>query len=192
MVMVDGLLNSRQGEMLLKLARQTLEQQFRKEKISLEPDEPALSIKAAAFVTLKIDGKLRGCIGNLEPVGALWEGIRDNAINAAFNDHRFSPLTPDELSAVQLDISVLSQPTPLEYQGAEDLLKKLRPGIDGVILRDGPRGATFLPQVWQQLPSAEQFLGHLCLKAGLPQESWRQKNLEIQTYQVQCFEEEER
>jgi AmmeMemoRadiSam system protein A len=192
MVMVDGLLNSRHGEMLLKLARQTLEQQFRKEKISLEPDEPALSIKAAAFVTLKIDGKLRGCIGNLEPVGALWEGIRDNAINAAFNDHRFSPLTPDELSAVQLDISVLSQPTPLEYQGAEDLLKKLRPGIDGVILRDGPRGATFLPQVWQQLPSAEQFLGHLCLKAGLPQESWRQKNLEIQTYQVQCFEEEER
>jgi AmmeMemoRadiSam system protein A len=178
--------------MLLKLARQTLEQQFRKEQIPLAPDEPALSVKAAAFVTLKIDGKLRGCIGNLEPVGALWEGIRDNAINAAFNDHRFSPLTPDELSAVKLDISVLSQPKPLEYKGADDLLKKLRPGIDGVILRDGPRGATFLPQVWQQLPTTEQFLGHLCLKAGLPQESWRQKKLEIQTYQVQCFEEEER
>jgi AmmeMemoRadiSam system protein A len=192
MVMVDGLLNSRQGEMLLKLARQTLEQQFRKEKISLAPDEPALSVKAAAFVTLKIDGKLRGCIGNLEPVGALWEGIRDNAINAAFNDHRFSPLTPEEVSAVQLDISVLSQPKPLEYKGTEDLLKKLRTGIDGVILRDGHRGATFLPQVWQQLPSTEQFLGHLCLKAGLPQESWRQKKLEIQTYQVQCFEEEKR
>jgi AmmeMemoRadiSam system protein A len=192
MVMVDGLLNSRQGEMLLKLARKTLEQQFRKEKIPLAPDEPALSVKAAAFVTLKIDGKLRGCIGNLEPVGALWEGIRDNAINAAFNDHRFSPLTPEEVSAVQLDISVLSQPQPLEYKGTEDLLKKLRPGIDGVILRDGHRGATFLPQVWQQLPTMELFLGHLCLKAGLPQESWRQKKFEIQTYQVQCFEEEKR
>jgi AmmeMemoRadiSam system protein A len=192
MVMVDGLLNSRQGEMLLKLARQTLEQQFKNEKIPLAPDEPALSVKAATFVTLKIDGKLRGCIGNLEPVGALWEGIRDNAINAAFNDHRFSPLTSDELSDIQLDISVLSQPKPLDYKGAEDLLKKLRPGIDGVILRGGRRGATFLPQVWQQLPSAEQFLGHLCLKAGLPQESWRQKKLEIETYQVQCFEEQKR
>jgi AmmeMemoRadiSam system protein A len=190
MVIVDGLLNSRQGEMLIKLARKTVEQRLRKEDISFKPDEPALSVKAATFVTLKIDGKLRGCIGNLEPVGALWEGIRDNAINAAFNDHRFSPLTPEELAVVQFDISVLSQPKPLEYEGADDLSTKLRPGIDGVILQDELRRATFLPQVWQQLTSAEQFLGHLCLKAGLPQESWRQKKLEIQTYQVQCFEEE--
>ncbi len=126
--MADGLLNNRQGEILLKLARQTLEQKFKKEKLLFVPDEPALSVKAAAFVTLKIDGKLRGCIGNLEPVGALWEGIRDNAINAAFNDHRFSPLTPEELSVVQLDISVLSQPKPLEHQGAEDLCEETAAG----------------------------------------------------------------
>jgi AmmeMemoRadiSam system protein A len=190
MVIVDGLLNSRQGEMLIELARKTVEQKLRKEDISFKPDEPVLSVKVATFVTLKIDGKLRGCIGNLEPVGALWEGIRDNAINAAFNDHRFSPLTPEELTVVQFDISILSPPKPLEYDGADDLSTKLRPGIDGVILQDGLRRATFLPQVWQQLTSTEQFLGHLCLKAGLPQESWRQKKLEIQTYQVQCFEEE--
>ena len=184
------LLNQRQGQLLLELARKTLEQSFLKETFSQTPDEPVFLAKAAAFVTLKKDGELRGCIGTLEPVGALWEGVRDNTINAAFHDHRFSPLTSDELSAVRLDISILSQPKPLEYEDAEDLLAKLRPGIDGVILRDGGRSATFLPQVWQQLASPEKFLGHLCMKAGLPQETWRQKKLEIDTYQVQCFGEE--
>jgi len=189
---MDGLLDDRQGAMLLKLARKTLEQKMMNGTVSLTPDEPALSVKAATFVTLKIAGKLRGCIGNLEPVGALWEGIRDNAINAAFHDPRFSPLTSKELPDVEIDISILSPPKPLQYENTEDLPAKLRPGIDGVILRDGPRTATFLPQVWQQLPSPEQFLGHLCLKAGLAQKTWRQRRLEIHTYQVQCFEEEKR
>jgi AmmeMemoRadiSam system protein A len=175
---------------LLELARKSLEQKIQKGTDLKTPKDPALSEKAAAFVTLKIGGVLRGCIGNLEPVGALWEGVRDNAINAAFHDHRFSPLSPEELSTVHLDISILSQPKPLEYEDAEDLLAKLRPGIDGVILRDGSRSATFLPQVWQQLTSAEQFLGHLCRKAGLPQEIWKDRKLEIHTYQVQCFEED--
>ena len=187
---MDRLLDSRQGQMLLELARDTLEHRLKNGETPQKPDEPALSQRAAAFVTLKKDGSLRGCIGNLEPVGALWEGVRDNTLNAAFNDHRFSPLTADELSVVHLSISILSQPKPLDYKEPEELASKLRPGIDGVILRDGRRGATFLPQVWQQLPKPEQFLGHLCLKAGLPQETWRQRKLEIQTYQVQSFEEE--
>lgn len=190
MVKMDGLLDNRQGQILLELARNTLTHKLQKGKVPLKPDDPALLVKGAAFVTLKKDGKLRGCIGNLEPVSALWEGVRDNTINAAFHDHRFSALTPGELPAVHLSISILSQPQPLEYKDTADLLAKLRPGIDGVILRDGHRSATFLPQVWQQLPSAEQFLGHLCLKAGLPQETWRQRNLEIKIYQVQSFEEE--
>jgi AmmeMemoRadiSam system protein A len=189
MVIMTDLLTDRQGQMLLELARNTLVQKIEKRDAPLQPDDPAFSVNASTFVTLKIGGQLRGCIGNLEPVGALWEGIRDNAVNAAFHDHRFSPLTPDELSAVQLDISILSQPEPLEYTDTDDLLMKLRPGIDGVILRDGKRSATFLPQVWQQLSSPEQFLDHLCLKAGLPKEIWRQTRLEIQIYQVQCFEE---
>ena len=184
-------LTDKQGQTLLKLARKTLVQKLSKRTVPSVPDDPALLVQAATFVTLKIDGKLRGCIGNLEPVGPLWEGIRDNAINAAFNDYRFSPLTPEELSAVHLDISILSQPQPLQYDDPDDLPKKLRPGIDGVILRDGHRSATFLPQVWQQLSTPGQFLDHLCLKAGLPQQTWRQKKLSIQTYQVQCFEEEQ-
>jgi AmmeMemoRadiSam system protein A len=190
MVIMSGLLNHKQGQILLQLARNTLVHKLEKGPVPLKPDEPAFSVKAATFVTLKIAGKLRGCIGNLEPVGALWESVRANTINAAFHDQRFSPLTLEELPAVRIDISILSQPKPLEYEDTEDLLAKLRPGIDGVILRYGQRGATFLPQVWQQLTSPEQFLGHLCLKAGLPQETWRQTRLEIQTYQVQCFEEE--
>ncbi len=190
MVIMAGLLTERQGQLLLELARKTLVQTLEKAAVPLTPDEPDFMAETATFVTLKIDGKLRGCIGNLEPVGALWEGIRDNTINAAFHDHRFSPLSRKELPAVQLDISILSQPKPLEYDDTEDLLTKLRPGIDGVILRDEQQRATFLPQVWQQLASPEQFLGHLCLKAGLPQDTWRQRKLRIDTYQVQCFKEE--
>ena len=175
---------------MLELARKSLEQKMQQGTDLSPPQDPALSVKAATFVTLKIDGALRGCIGNLEPVSSLWEGIRNNAINAAFHDHRFSPLSPEELSKVHLDISVLSPSKQLEYEDAEDLLVKLRPGIDGVILRDGSRSATFLPQVWQQLPAAEQFLGYLCRKAGLPPEAWKERKLEIHTYQVQCFEED--
>ncbi len=184
------LLNDKQGQILLELARKSLEEKMKNGPGIDSPTDPALSVNAATFVTLKINGALRGCIGNLEPVGPLWQGIRNNAINAAFHDHRFSPLTEEELSKVHLDISILSPPHPLEYEDAEDLLSKLRPGIDGVILRDGSRSATFLPQVWQQLTTTEQFLGYLCRKAGLAEEAWKERKLEIDTYQVQCFEED--
>lgn len=187
---MSNLLTRQQGLVLLELARKTLQYKMGEGRAPTSPDDSALSVQAATFVTLKIAGQLRGCIGNLEPVGPLWQGIRDNAINAAFNDCRFSSLTPKELPAVHLEISILSRPQPLAYCGPEELPVKLHPGIDGVILRDSRRSATFLPQVWQQLPTPEQFLEHLCLKAGLPGELWRQKKLEIFTYQVQCFEEE--
>ena len=190
MVTMNNLFTEIQGQLLLELARKTLQYKMGEGPAPAPPDDPALSVQAATFVTLKKDGQLRGCIGNLEPVGPLWQGIRDNAINAAFNDYRFSPLTPKELPAVHLDISILSQPQPLEYCDPDELPVKLQPGFDGVILRDGCRSATFLPQVWQQLPTPEPFLEHLCLKAGLPGELWRQKKLEISTYQVQCFAEE--
>ena len=189
---MSHLLTDKQGQQLLELARKTLQYKMGEGTAPACPDDPALSVPAATFVTLKIAGQLRGCIGNLEPDGPLWQGIRDNAINAAFNDYRFSALRPEELPAVHLDISILSQPRPLVYQDPEELPLKLRPGIDGVILRDGRRSATFLPQVWQQLATPELFLEHLCLKAGLPRDIWRQKKLEIYTYQVQCFEEEKK
>jgi hypothetical protein len=115
-----GALTNRQGEMLLELARKTLAEILTSGTVAAEPDDPALAVIAAAFVTLKIGGKLRGCIGNLEPVGPLWRGVRDNAINAAFHDPRFSPLTPKELAAVRLDVSVLSPPKSLEYRETEE------------------------------------------------------------------------
>ena len=187
-------LTQEQGQLLLELARKTLETRLQKRPAALPPppDDPAFSKQAATFVTLKIAGKLRGCIGNVEATETLWAGIRDNAVNAALHDHRFSPLTPEELSVVQLDISILSPAQPLHYERPEELPAKLRAGVDGVILRDGSRRATFLPQVWQQLPEPDQFLDHLCLKAGLAQETWRRRKLDIFTYQVQCFAEEKK
>jgi AmmeMemoRadiSam system protein A len=190
MVNMADLLTNRQGEILLRLARKVLEQRLNRGTLPDKPDDAVFSAKAATFVTLKIAGKLRGCICTLEAVDPLWESVCRNTINAAFHDHRFLPLTQEELPAVRLDVSILSQPKPLEYEDAADLPAKLRPGIDGVILRQGARSATFLPQVWQQLTTPEQFLDQLCLKAGLPQDVWRQEKVEIHTYQVQDFEEE--
>ncbi len=188
---MEETLTPEQGRTLLRLARATLENKLTGQGSSQETEDPVFSSRRATFVSLKISGQLRGCIGNLTPVGTLWNGIRDNAVNAAFHDHRFSPLQADELPRVHIDISILSPPKPLEYQNGGDLVRKLHPGRDGVILRDGWRSATFLPQVWSQLPDPGQFLDNLCLKAGLPKRTWREKKLEIEIYQVQCFAEEE-
>ena len=189
---MENLLNHDQGNVLLAFARATLQHKLVGGKEPKPPDDPAFSSLSATFVTLKIGDMLRGCIGNLQPVGTLWEGIRANAINAAFHDHRFSALKPEELEKVHLDISILSPPQPLTYTSPEALLAQLRPGVDGVILGDGRRSATFLPQVWQQLPNPQQFLGHLCQKAGLSETAWRDQKLVIHLYQVQCFAEENR
>jgi AmmeMemoRadiSam system protein A len=179
-----------QGGLLLRLARETIAA-----KLGRKPEgqggiaDPALQAECGTFVTLKIGGQLRGCIGNLEPVGSIVEGIRRNALNAAFHDYRFPELTVQELARVHIDISILTRPQPLAYLDGADLVAKLRPGIDGVILRLGRCSATFLPQVWEQLPQAEEFLGHLCRKAGLSDTAWRDSHPEVETYQVQCFEE---
>lgn len=183
-------LTASQGKLLLKIARQTLSSKLTGDDQPIQPTDPIFLEQKATFVTLKIAGKLRGCIGNLQPVGSLWQGIRDNALNAAFHDQRFPPLQRKELSEVHLDLSVLSSPERLNYKDADDLVAQIHPGFDGVILKDGRNQATFLPQVWEQLPTAELFLGHLCRKAGLAENAWREKKLEVQIYHVQCFEEE--
>ena len=141
-------------------------------------------------MTLTINKQLRGCIGNLDSTDSIVDGIERNAINAAFRDPRFPPLKADELNRVDIEVSILTEPQPLEYRDSKDLLSKLRVNVDGVILRKGSASATFLPQVWEQLPQPETFLSHLCTKAGLPADTWRKGNLDILTYQVQCFEEE--
>ena len=184
-------LSSTQKNLLLEQARKTISNRLDKnDGLPDMPEDPVFREKAATFVTLKISGRLRGCIGTLEPATSLWQSVHDNALSAAFSDHRFSPLSHKEFETVVIDISVLSTPSPLEYGDSVDLMKKLRPGIDGVTLKDGRRGATFLPQVWKQLPSVELFLGQLCKKAGLEETAWREKHLDIKTYQVVYFHEE--
>jgi AmmeMemoRadiSam system protein A len=188
-------ISEEQGRFLLRLARETIAREFAQQsgnKIKAMDNilDPILQIERGTFVTLKIGGRLRGCIGNLEPAGSMYEAIRRNALSAAFYDSRFPQLSADELAQVHIDISILTKPQPFEYKDSADLVARLRPGIDGVILRQGGYGATFLPQVWEQLPEAEEFLSHLCLKAGLSAMAWKDSHPEVATYQVQCFEEE--
>ena len=189
--MLDGLSRFHR-KTLLDLARQAIECRLSTgDSLPEAPKEPVFHQQAATFVTLKISGRLRGCIGSLEPVASLWKSVHDNALNAAFHDHRFPPLQSPELEQVEIDISILSPSSLLEYSNSSDLLKKLQPGVDGVILKDDNRRATFLPQVWNQLQSAEQFLGQLCQKAGLEETAWRDRRLEISVYKVLSFGEGE-
>lgn len=183
-----------QGAALVALARSTIQEKLGV-PVTANPGldkalkDTALQAKAGTFVTLTMGGELRGCIGSLEARDSIVEGVKHNALNAAFRDPRFPALTKRELDRVHIEVSVLTDPKPLAYSDADDLLKKLRPGVDGVILRQGFAAATFLPQVWDQLPDKEEFLAHLCMKAGLPHDAWRKGKLEVQTYQVQYFEE---
>jgi AmmeMemoRadiSam system protein A len=184
-------ITTEQGQILLEHARRTIALKLGRAEHRQEIESPdVFRQKGATFVTLKKRGQLRGCIGNLEPVGSIWDGIHDNALNAAFHDLRFSPLKPEEFDEIHIDISLLSPAVLLEYTDGSDLLTKLRPGLDGMILRLGPSRSTFLPQVWQQLPHAEDFLSQLCRKAGLHESAWRDMHPEIWTYQVVCFSEE--
>ena len=180
------------GPRLLKLVRDAIGQRLGVvDKVDQEglEDEP-LGQELATFVTLKIEGKLRGCIGNLEPAGPLLGTLAQNGRHAAFNDHRFSPLSVEEFERVEIDISILSEPVQLDYTDGDELLTRLRPGIDGVIVEKGKARATFLPQVWQQLPEPTQFMEHLCRKAGLSPSAWRESDMKIYLYQVQSFKEE--
>jgi AmmeMemoRadiSam system protein A len=140
-------------------------------------------------VTLTRDGQLRGCIGTLEPYQALVSDVQEHAIDAATQDYRFPAVKPEELGKIKIEISRLTKPQPLQYDRSKELLTKLRPGIDGVVLMDGLRRATFLPQVWEKLSDPTEFLSHLCLKMGLPADTWRIKKMEILIYQVEEFHE---
>lgn len=128
---------------------------------------PFLAQKGAAFVTLNKGQSLRGCIGSIIAHRPLIDDIVHNAESAAFNDPRFPPLEAEEIdTALMLEVSVLSEPQLIEYDDYEDLKKKIVPHKDGLILKYGQYQGTFLPQVWQQLPTPEQFLEHLSYKAG--------------------------
>jgi AmmeMemoRadiSam system protein A len=177
---------------LLRLARQALELGVHSQPLApldLETLPPRLREPGATFVTLTRKGALRGCVGALEAYQPLAEDVREHAVAAALQDYRFPPVSPGELTEIEIEISRLTPPEPLDYASPEELLKCIRPGIDGVVLREGMRRATFLPQVWEKLPVPEDFLGQLCLKMGVDASYWRYKKLGVSTYQVEEFHE---
>lgn len=145
---------------------------------------PELAQKGATFVTLTLHGALRGCIGSLSAYRPLIDDLIDNARSAAFRDPRFYPLTITEFDEVEAEVSLLSEPKPLEYGSTADLKAKVRPGTDGVVLSLHGRRATFLPQVWDELPTFELFFSHLCQKAGLGADCL-EEHPKIELYQVE-------
>lgn len=199
--MIEGnqdklVLNATEGQTLLALARHSIATRLgirsdvdAEKELAAKLNQSIFDARGGTFVTLKKKGQLRGCIGNLGADESLQAGIRRNAMNAAFRDPRFSPLTASEISETDIEISILSPPLPLAYTDADDLCRRLQPGVHGVVLQHGSAGATFLPQVWEQLPTPEVFLSQLCLKAGLAANTWRHEKVEILIYTVQHFEE---
>ena len=188
-------LTEAEKQTLLSLAREALESSVHGTKIP--PVDEArltalLSGQGASFVTLTINKQLRGCIGALQAYQPLYIDVREHAVAAALQDYRFPPVRPSELSKIHIEVSRLTEPQTLIYQDPDDLLARLRPGIDGVILRDGPHRATFLPQVWDQIPNKEEFLGHLCVKMGAAPNQWKYKHLDVQIYQVEEFHEQDK
>ncbi len=185
-------LSREEKEYLLQLARNAISLAIKGQaqpKIVLAGLSDSLRANGAAFVTLTNNKQLRGCIGALEAYQPLVIDVREHAVAAALEDYRFPPVTIGELASIQIEISRLTQPVPLEYGESLSLIQLLRPGIDGVILADGMRRATFLPQVWEQLPNPEDFLGHLCYKMGSSPDTWQKKHLAVSTYQVEEFHE---
>lgn len=150
---------------------------------------PEFMEKRGCFVTLHLNGGLRGCIGTIEPIKSLISAVTENAVLAGFQDTRFSPVTLEELDRITIEISILTKPVPLRFQNPEGLKKQIKPGVHGVILSQGYNRATFLPQVWEQLPGIEAFLGQLCLKAGMEQTCWKDTKTSVEVYEVSAFSE---
>jgi AmmeMemoRadiSam system protein A len=192
--MMDDPLTSIEKATLLRVARTAIENHIHRkplEKFDIGDLTTNLSSPGASFVTLNtIPGNhLRGCIGALEAYQSLILDVQEHAIAAAFDDYRFSPVRVSELPLIRIEISRLTKPVLLIYDSTEDLLKKLRPDIDGVILKNGNQRATFLPQVWEKIESKESFLSQLCLKMGANSDLWKRKQLQVLTYQVEEFHE---
>ncbi|HSR20221.1 MAG TPA: AmmeMemoRadiSam system protein A [Anaerolineales bacterium] len=189
--MNDPLTND-EKQVLLKLAREALEGCVRSgalPRLDLERLPARLRETGASFVTLTKDGQLRGCIGALEPSQPLAADVYEHAAAAALDDPRFEPVGPDELPKIEIEISRLTTPQDLDYADPLDLLQKLRPGLDGVVLRDRGRRATFLPQVWDKIPDKAAFLDQLCAKMGVTPDAWRTRHMQVQTYRVEEFHE---
>ncbi len=192
--MITQLLTSEEKKVLLQLAREhigcaTMGEELPPLDLSIYSE--TLRSPGCSFVTLMKMGELRGCIGGLEPYQPLVQDVCEHAAAAATNDYRFGPVYPYEVPLLRIEISRLTPPVELKYDSPSELPSLLRPCVDGVVLHDGFYRATFLPQVWEKLPDAEEFLDHLSMKMGAPPGAWRRKKLKVLTYQVEEFQEEE-
>jgi AmmeMemoRadiSam system protein A len=185
-------LSDHDRKVLLQLAREALKYGVQGKPLpplDLEELSGQLTQTGATFVTLTIDSELRGCIGSLEARRPLAEDVQVHAVAAALEDYRFPPVSEHEVGIITIEISRLTSPQRIQSQNAEDLISQIRPGIDGVILMKGRQRATFLPQVWRKVPEVEQFLDMLCRKMGSPSDCWREKDVQVFTYQVEKFQE---
>ena len=189
----DSELTSEQGKLLLQIARAAISNVLGQAVAQPEPagqSADMLQAPGASFVTLNQQGQLRGCIGSLEARRPLLDDVKANAVAAARHDPRFAPLSLSELDTTDVEVSVLSPMQPLHYDSEEHALAQLRPGVDGVVFEYGRYRSTFLPQVWEQLPSPRQFMAHLKQKAGLAPDFWA-PGVRLQRYTVRKFKESE-
>jgi len=187
-------MNKKNKEYLLRIARRAIEKYFQDEGVfQIEEDElpESLKEKKGVFVTLWKDDKLRGCIGNLESQKPIYQSVIDNSLASALLDSRFTVLKKDELNDIKIEISILSElkkiPNFTDYNSFLKYLNKYKPGL---LIKKGTYQATFLPQVWEDLNSAELFISHLCEKAGLQKDEWKKMDLEIYQYSAEVFKEE--
>ncbi len=184
--------SEKEKKILLNMARETITKKTKKVWLSTEEIEKlpdSLKEKKGCFVTLNKNGALRGCIGYILPLYPLYQAVIENAYNAAYGDPRFSPVMTDEIKDLHIEITVLTIPQKLEYTNINELMEKLIPQKHGVIIKKGFFSATFLPQVWEQLPDKKDFLSHLCMKAGMSPKEWEKGTLEVETYEGIIIEE---
>jgi uncharacterized protein len=180
----------KERQILLNIVDDAIKFGFAEYKI-LKPNLANYSQKlaefGASFVTIELANELRGCIGTLEAYQPLIQDVAQNAFSAAFQDPRFNPLTIEEYPKITKHISILSKPEPVIFSSEKDLLNKIRPNIDGLILSDRGYRGTFLPVVWESLPIPELFLKHLKLKAGLPENYWS-NTIKIKRYTTEYID----
>jgi AmmeMemoRadiSam system protein A len=186
------MLNQEQRKQLLALSREAITSSLMlgsQLQLTLNDYPPELMEERATFVTLEIDGRLRGCIGSLKARRPLAIDIVENSCAAAFSDPRFPPVNKTELEAIEIHLSILSKPKMIQFSSEEELISQLRPNIDGLVLEDGLHRGTFLPSVWESLHEPALFLKHLKQKAGLPTDYWSD-NLKVLRYTTDSFGEE--
>ena len=188
----DKKLSLEEGKILVKLARESIKSFFEKRDLNISSIPENLKENRGAFVTLRKNNQLRGCIGYIFPIKPLYQAVIEVAREAAFNDPRFLPLEEKELEEITIEVSVLTKLKRVEYSSTEDLIKKIKVGRDGLYMKYGFYSGVLLPEVpieenWNEL----EFLNYTCLKAGLPMFCWEKYKVDVYIFSAQIFKERE-